>query len=107
MSGLSGRVIFTPPAKQGDGNTRFETWSGDVDHNRYVRILTRRVVREGTDEAQIELMIAQTPTRSKGTRTRTQTTFGSVVLSPEEARALALSLCPELEPPTEDTKKIE
>jgi hypothetical protein len=80
----------TPPSS----HTRHEIWGGDGYHDRYFRFDSRRVICEGRDEAQIEVMVCQTP---KGKR-RTTTVCGSVILSPAEARALALSICPELAP---------
>lgn len=80
------------------GHTRVKHWTGDHFHNRFIQLDARRVQRKvsGTevDEAQIELLITQTPVHGK----RTTTICGGVVLSPEHARALALALCPELDP---------
>jgi hypothetical protein len=86
-------VLVTPP-KPGITHTRFEIWGGDGYHDRYYRFDARRVVRDGMDEAQIEVQVSQT---AKG-KNRTTTICGSVILTPDEARALALSICPELAP---------
>ena len=75
-------------------HTRFEAWYGSVHHNVYARLDTRRVLRAGTDEAQIEVSLSATPIGGK----RTSTLHASVVLNPEQARELALSICPELAP---------
>lgn len=79
-------------------HTRIQHWTGDIAHNRFIRIDARRVEnsRSGkpVDEAQIEILITQTPIHGK----RTTTIVGGVVLTPEHARALALAICPELEP---------
>lgn len=61
----------------------------------FTRINARRVTHcERGDEAQIEISLQTCPSGS--TRWRTQST--SFILTPAEARALALAICPELEP---------
>lgn len=87
-------TVVTPPEQTHGGHTRLECWGGDGFHDRYFRFDARRVMCDGNDEAQIEVQISQTACG----KNRTATIAGSVVLSPEEARALALAICPELEP---------
>lgn len=91
---MSQRQVEVTLPKEGSTHTRFEIWGGDSFHDRYIRFDARRVVREGSDEAQIEVMVSPA---AKG-KNRTTTICGSVILSPDEARALALSICPELTP---------
>jgi hypothetical protein len=80
------------------GHTRIEQWTGDKSHNQFVRLDARRVENtysgKPVDEAQIEILITQTPVHGK----RTTTIVSGVVLTPEHARKLALALCPELDP---------
>lgn len=79
-------------------HTRIQHWTGGSAHNRFIRLDARRVQRTDTgkivDEAQIELLITQTPVHGK----RTTTIVSGLVLTPDHARALALAICPELEP---------
>lgn len=88
----------TVVSHQDTGHTRIDHWSGDIAHNRFIRLDARRVENtysgKPVDEAQIEILITQTPVRGK----RTTTIVGGVVLTPEHARKLALALCPELDP---------
>lgn len=84
------------PADTVSKHTRLEQWGGDGYHDRYFRFDARRVNSNGMDEAQIEVMVCQTP-RGKE-KPRITTIVGSVVLLPQEARALALAICPELAP---------
>jgi hypothetical protein len=90
---MSKRITeVTPPIPESGNHTRIETWGGDGFHDRYFRFDARRVVCDGNDEAQIEVQVSQT---AKG-KNRTATIYGSIVLTPEEARALAIAICPEL-----------
>jgi hypothetical protein len=87
------RVEVTLPT--GDRtHTRIESWGGDAFHDRYFQFESRRVVCDGEDQAQIEVQVVQVARGKK----RTTTIGGSVILTPEAARAFALSICPELEP---------
>lgn len=87
-------VALTLPKAGGSGHTRIESWGGDDYHDRYFRFDARRGICDGTEEAQIEVMVIQS---AKG-RKHTTTISGSVILTPHEARALALAICPELAP---------
>ncbi len=89
------KVVVTEPKEKGSGHTRISYWGGDRFYDRFFCFDARRVVCEGNDEAQIEVQVSQTLT---GGKHRTTTIYGSVVLSPEEARSLALAICPELAP---------
>lgn len=91
---MSQKSVEVTLPKPGSTHTRHEIWGGDGYHDRYFRFDSRRVIRDGMDEAQIEVMVIQT---AKGKK-RSTTICGSVILSPEEARAFALSICPELAP---------
>lgn len=83
--------------KLSTGHSRFEAWDSDKFYKQYCKIDARRVMNGGRDEAQIELTVAQTPVDGK----RTTTVCSTMVLTPSEARALALALCPELLSPEE------
>jgi hypothetical protein len=87
-------IEVTPPDPKSGNHTRIETWGGDGFHDRYFRFDARRVVCDGEDQAQIEVPVVQNVCG----KTRTTVIGGSVVLTPEAARALALAICPELEP---------
>jgi hypothetical protein len=87
-------VIVTPPKAGGSGHTKFECWGGDSFHSRFYEIDVRSFNVPDCKEAQIELLVSQTPNKGK----RTVTICGSIVLQPEQARAFALALCPELAP---------
>jgi hypothetical protein len=91
------RIVEVTLPTTGKSHTRIESWGGDGYYDRYWQFESRRVVCEGQDEAQIEVMVVQTVTGSTGKK-RTTTIAGSIILSPEEARVLALSICPELAP---------
>lgn len=56
------------------------------------RLQARRCVGEGLDEAQIEISIKSMVRGGK----RQQWMLSSFILPPEEARRLALAICPEL-----------
>lgn len=79
------------------GHEHFEFFVDGYTHKVFQKLDVRRVVREGTDEAQIEVLIAQTPTLGK----RTTTICTSVVMNPADAKRFALALCPELHPSEE------
>jgi hypothetical protein len=87
-------AVLTPPNQTSSGHTRLEYWGGDSFHDRYFQFDARRVVCDGEDQAQIEIQVIQTPVG----KSRQTTIMGSMVLSPEAARAFALAICPELEP---------
>lgn len=76
-----------------DHATFEQTHSGS--HTTVTRIQARRCVggTSGKDEAQIEIGIRSTPREGK----RCVQAFSSFILSPEEARRLALAICPELD----------
>ncbi len=86
------KVVVTERGQSKSGHTRIEYWGGDQFHDRFYCVDARRVVCDGNDEAQIEVQVSQT--LAKGGRTTT--IYGSIVLNPEEARSLALAICPEL-----------
>jgi hypothetical protein len=74
----------------------FEQVCDGYEHRTFTKLLARRVIREGKfDEAQIEILLARTPTPGK----RTTTLVSSFVLSPADAKRLALAICPELAAP--------
>jgi hypothetical protein len=80
--------------KDGKTHTKIESWGGDGYHDRYFQFDARRVICDGEDQAQIEVLVVQTALGKK----RATTICGSVVLPPDAARALALAICPELAP---------
>ena len=58
-------------------------------------VKARRVFNSEKDEAQIEISIKSMPRGGK----RTQWLLSSLILSPEDARRMALAICPELGEP--------
>lgn len=85
-------TVVTQPEPMSLGYTRIQHWAGDAEHNQFIQLDVRRLQNEKVDEAQIELMLSQTPVHGK----RTTKIHGCLVFRPEDARALALALCPEL-----------
>ncbi len=61
-------------------------------HTTHTRLQARRCVSENWDEVQIEISIKSVPRGGK----RQQWLLSSFILSPTDARRLALAICPEL-----------
>lgn len=68
--------------------------SQSKSHVTTTRVQARRIITSNRDEARLELSIQQTPIHGK----RMTWLLSSLILSPSDARHLALAICPELTP---------
>lgn len=67
-------------------------WAGAGFKQSYTEVQARRVNDKGRNETQIQVQISEV----KGDKDRLYRTFGSLVLTPEQAKKLALAIYPEL-----------
>jgi len=68
-------------------------WPGSGFNRAYTEVEARRVKQSDHDETQVQIVI----TEFKGNKDRAYSMHGSLTLTPEQARKLALAICPELE----------